>query len=163
MLSILVLIYFAIIQFHKRFYHKETLVAIVYTAGVLLGPYSCAETVAPSLLLSCFFNIAALAFLNLMIFSEFEKETDLKSGYPSLALALGSKSGPMIIWILILQLISLSVIAFAGLITVEAASCFALMNLLLCFIYFGKSFSKRREYYRILGDGIFFIPALFLL
>lgn len=162
-IAVLVLIYFAIIHFYKKFYHKETLVAIVYTLGVFLGPYSCAERIATSSLIACFANVVLLAFVNLMIFSEFEKEADQKAGYPSLALALGHNARPLIAGVLVFQLLTLIMLFSLEVISDQVAFCFILMNLMLCLIFFGQSLSQRNEYYRVIGDGIFFIPVIFLL
>ena len=163
MLSVFVLIYFAIIQFNRRFYHKETLIAIVYTLGVFIGPYSCATDVPTMFLIACFFNVMVIAFINLMVFSEFEKAQDEMAGYPSLARALGGFATKLITWLLIGQLVILAVLYVGRVIDTDVAACFALMNLILCLVYFGKKFSERNEYYRVLGDGIFFIHMAFLL
>ncbi|MEL7147959.1 MAG: hypothetical protein AAFO69_16415, partial [Bacteroidota bacterium] len=144
-------------------YHKETLVAIVYTLGIFLGPYSCAKQVNTVLLGTSFVNVVMLAFINLMVFSEFEKEEDQEAGYPSLALALGSRAKSLISGTLIVQLVFLGALTFFELIQVRVALCFSLMNLALCLIYFGRKLSIRNEYYRVIGDGIFFIPIAFLL
>lgn len=160
--SVFVLIYFLIIHFYPTFYHKETLIAVLYGIGVFLGPVSCIKVFDGIELVCCLIFTMLIAFTNLMIFSEFEKESDQASGYPSLAIKLGRRTDLLIVMILLIQFVALTVFYLYLSISLEVFGCFMLMNTVLAIVYFGKKRSIKREYYRILGDGIFFIPVFFL-
>ncbi|MEL6562010.1 MAG: UbiA family prenyltransferase [Bacteroidota bacterium] len=162
-ISIFVLMYFLIIHFYPTFYHKETLIAVLYGLGIFLGPVSCMEVFAGMELICYLIYTMLIAFTNLMIFSEFERESDQANGFPSLAIKLGRHSRLLIATILIIQFISLTVFYVTFSISTEIFSCFTLMNAVLALVYFGKKQSLKSEYYRILGDGIFFIPVVFLI
>lgn len=162
-ISIFVLIYFLIIHFYPTFYHKETLIAVLYGLGIFLGPVSCMQVFAGVELICYLVFTMLIAFTNLMIFSDFERESDQANGFPSLAIKLGRHSRLLIASILIAQFISLTAFYIVFSFSAEVFSCFMLMNAVLALVYFGKKRSIKREYYRILGDGIFFIPLFFLL
>lgn len=160
---ILVLIYFAILYFYPGFYNKELLIATLYGAGVTLGPFSCLTGPVTLRMMIYPLFIIIIAFTNLLMFSEFDRKSDRKDGHPSLALKLGKRSG-----LLIRALLNLSILALLGtfrfgLITLSALLCFELMIIILSFIWVFRTRLAHREYYRIPGDGIFFIPLFFML
>lgn len=161
-ISIFVLLYFFVIHFFPAFYHKETFIAVLYGMGVFLGPISCMTEFPEGEITSYLFFTILIAFTNLMIFSEFEKEEDQQSGYPSFAIKLGKKAGTFISMVLILQFAALIIFFAFSFISAEVFYCFISMISVLGLVYFGRKISVRNEYYRILGDGIFFIPLFFL-
>ncbi len=161
-ISIFVLFYFCIIHFIPTFYHKETLIAVLYGMGIFLGPISCLKGYPENEVFYYLGYSILIAFSNLMIFSEFEKKTDKRDGYPSLAIRLGNKAHLLISTILIFQFVSLVLLFLSSLVAREVFYCFISMITILCIVYFGRKTSLKNEYYRVLGDGIFFIPLFFL-
>ena len=161
--AILVLFYFLIIHFFPSFYHKETLIAVLYGLGVTLGPFSCLKTFTGSGWLLCPIFAVTIAFTNLIIFSEFDKHTDKADGYPSLALKLGWYTLVMIRTLLVLQTLVLTGLYLAGIISFIVFSCFFMMVAVLAIVYLLRNSMYRGGYYRIIGDGIFYIPLIFLL
>jgi len=163
MLCIFVLVYFIVIHFYSKFYHKEAFISILYALGIFLGPYSVVNAIfSVSQLFFSLIITSLIAFINLIIFSDFERKIDLQSGYPSLALAIGIKVKRLVY---LLSGLSILLTAFAyclQFISVKTFYCFLIMLAILGCTYLGRKYTFRNEYYRIFGDGVFFVPLLFL-
>ncbi len=163
MLCVFVLLYFILIHFQNQFYHKELFIAVLYALGVFLGPYSCAVHPVNLISLSISFVMTLLiAFINLLMFSDFEKKSDIEDGHPSLAIVLGSKVKPLMIALFLSLTVILVNSFYLSLLPLNMVYCYGLMIAVLGGIYYTKKISLNHDYYRILGDGIFFIPLIFL-
>ncbi|MGB3467650.1 MAG: UbiA family prenyltransferase [Cyclobacteriaceae bacterium] len=162
-ISIFVLIYFFTIHFYPKFYHKETFIAILYGMGVVLGPFSNLDDYAMGSLYFYPFFAVTIAFTNLILFAEFDRESDLKDGYPSLALKLGKHSTTVIKSLLISQPVLLIMLYMVQFIPANVFYCFMSMIVVLAVIYFFRTRMVANNFYRMLGDGIFLIPLLFLI
>lgn len=168
LLMLAVIIYFLTIHLWKMkfMYHKEILVAIIYTWGVVAGPYSLAKSPLNTYDLLVVVQFSALAFANLMLFACYEVEMDIRQGFGSLARSIGEgKSTKFIGGVLILILIS----AVAALLLFGDHQSIAnsqwviiLMTVPLAMLLGWKEYFKHRDFYRLLGDAIFFIPLIWL-
>lgn len=161
----LVAFYFLMLRL-GLFWFKEFFVAICYTLGVFLGPLSLAEP-SPALyewlLLP---QVLLLALANLVIFSCFDYHSDRRDGHSSLALHLGPVLARKIaIGLLALGLLSniLLMLLTHFLPLANLQLLFMLMNLLLLMLLYREQTFRQNERYRIIGDGVFFLPALMLL
>ncbi len=161
----LVLIYFLLIQLWPKFHYKEILSALVYSIGVFVGPVSMYGGKLYLIDAVIFFQVLLIAFFNLLVFSDYEREKDQRDGHLSLVLHLGEKYDKVIVSLLLLQgLLSIWVFT-AGLSStlVVVEVIFLLMHLVLISIHFKQEFFSHKEKYRVLGDAIFFLPLPILL
>lgn len=136
---------------------KELAVAVCYAVGIFLIPSILSDS---NFLWIMFIQVFLLAFLNLVTFSIFEISEDEQEGFHSIATKLGLKRARIIAILLVALLLtsvplegakdSFSIFLAVGAIT------FGLMLL------FPGYFSKH-ERFRILGDSIFLLAAVFLL
>lgn len=136
---------------------KEFFIAVVYTAGLLITSASLQAMFGPKgLFIASYF---AIALMNLLLFSLFDMESDRRDRHVSFALS----SGVTITQIVFVMLFSVPVflIALKGaklhvLIVLAMAVC------LLVIMAFRKFFIRYGRY-RLLGDAVFYFPAIYLL
>lgn len=158
-----VLGYFLLIYFFKRFYLKEVLVALVYTTGVFLGPVSILTSSISFEVFNLFFQLLLLALLNLTLFSFIEYDLDAKDNHASLARKIGKGRTAILIKTMLIALASWQ---FLSLIIFEPTLfqiMFLLMTMILFILYVFKNPLLKNDRYRWLGDAIFLIPAIELL
>jgi len=143
-------------------FYKEPLVALAYAIGVFLGPMSVMETIEVTVVLPLFLIYALLALVNLLVFSVYEVEIDEQDEHTSLVRLLGVRMVNHIIWTCFIGIL--------GLLTYKLLSRFdliliviALMALALLLIHSFKVFFKRNEWYRIVGDAVFYFPVIALI
>ena len=161
----LVSVYFLLLKLHA-FWFKELLIAICYTIGVFLAPLSLSDTPLTGIQLLLIPQVLILALSNLIIFSCFDYDSDQKDGHYSLAIHAGlARTKKLALALVGASLVACVTIFFnAGLpITQAVQLLFFSMNLLLLLILLKENSFRHHELYRIIGDGVFFIPALLLL
>ncbi|WP_152426440.1 hypothetical protein [Cesiribacter andamanensis] len=161
----LVGVYFWLLQVYA-FRYKELLVSACYTLGVFLAPLSLVSHPLTPIQLLLIPQIFLLALSNLLIFSYFEYQTDRQDGHFSLALHFGGLPIKRLTLALVsigLLLCGLLYAAASLLISREVQLLLFSMNLLLLLLLLKEALFRKHERYRIIGDGIFFIPALLLL
>lgn len=153
-----VVVYLAFQQ-HLKFL-KEIFVAFLYTIGILL----------PSLAIGWDFQMVHLiligklyltALMNLLLFSLFDYVEDRKQKQHSFVTSFGpgsARSG-----ILILGTVNIGSGIALWSFNPVAASIFVAMNFVLLGILLFSGRLRCNNYYRILGDGIFLMPAFYLL
>lgn len=162
-LSIASALYFLYLKLNKVHRQKELFAALVYTLGIFIAPLSL------RLQLDWFVGIMLLqffllAYANLLLFPLYELETDALEGMNSIARRKGGQyTERMLRMVLGLNLIisSLIIVLTEDFYRVEMI-IFA-MNFALIMLMSKAQFLKRYQLYRILGDGIFFLPGLYLL
>lgn len=152
-------LYFLFLKLSKSEKGKELFGALVYAAGIAVGPLSISESVEVIhiVLLAQFFLLASV---NLMLFPIYETSMDIEEGISSVATRDLKKTIFSIRIFLALSfiLVVAEVIAFEGLDQEPAIMLLMSITLLVLFLY-PQPFRKYRLY-RILGDGVFFLPAL---
>jgi 4-hydroxybenzoate polyprenyltransferase len=160
MLSAVSVAYLMLVYFVKRLWVKEILVAIVYSIGIFLAPITkVGLDIYNSILVV---QLVGIAFLNLLVFSKMDIESDQKDGFNSIALKLGLKKCNMLISTIVL-IIFASNIALSSLYEASSQLLYALMTAILFMIHLRPTYFSVNERFRTLGDGIFYLPALFLL
>lgn len=166
-LFLLVLCYFAVILLFKSFYLKELIVAFVYAAGIFLGPVSMMDVPVPDSLLLLLAQLFLLALLNLLLFSLFEIELDKIDNHPSLARKLGPQKSDTLVGGLSVLLLALQVYFVIALRNHEQWLLFhwtfVCMHIILMILYWKKESCRKNSLFRMIGDGIFFLPGLYLL
>lgn len=142
---------------------KEAFAALVYTAGLFAGPLSLVAGLSWSTaVLASFFFL--LAFANLLVLPLFEKEMDEKQGEVSIATRQGNFGVRSIFYVtvVLINLAAVFVILFSTSFG-HAPYMFILMSWSLLALISKPTFFYKFQLYRIVGDGIFFLPGLLLL
>lgn len=158
-LSAISVSYLLLVYFFRKLWVKELLVALVYTLGIFIGPLSKVEAIGgyDVLLVS---QLAGIALLNLLIFSYYDKASDQKDGFNSLIIRLGNtKSKWMIFGLIIILISSILIIGIRE----EIQWMYLMMTALLTLVFYAPDTFSRNARYRTIGDGIFYLPGLFLL
>lgn len=136
---------------------KELSIAICYSIGICLVPVIMAGMKATLLITIQTF---LLALLNLITFSIYEAKEDKEEGFYSIATELGEKRSKIISYSIIILLSASLVIhghwgAFSG---------FILSGILIySLMYVLPTFFARGDRFRIWGDAVFLLAALFFL
>lgn len=143
-------------------YLKEIVVAGLYCGGVLLPALSLIEkrlVVADGFLLLCFF---ITALINVIMFAWFDHELDVRDGNNSFSTKFGKNfTKQLLIMLFVIQLILFILLMVMG--SFIPLLVWSSMNGILFVLFIRSHKFKKAEYYRLLGDAVFLIPALFLL
>jgi 1,4-dihydroxy-2-naphthoate octaprenyltransferase len=111
-------------------------------------------------------EVFLLVLSNLLMFSWFDFAKDKKSGFPSIVTKLGQARAEKIIKVLLttgmLYCVAMLLIYFDKP-TALMQSVLLCMYGFLAFIFKYDRLFRPNDSYRVIGDGIFFIPVLILL
>ena len=155
-------LYLMLVYFVPRLWFKELMVAFGYAAGIFMTPLVLVGSMQMTDFL-LFTQLAILALVNLLIFSVYDREKDNNNGFGSMALALGSRS-ICLIWILLFLLIGSSV--GLSMVLPEKYQMIQLIYLIMTCMLMGvmrfQLYFSQNERFRVVGDAIFFVPAIFL-
>jgi 4-hydroxybenzoate polyprenyltransferase len=140
---------------------KEFFVAVLYTAGVILP-------VVPSVLMSPYelmplLQFFLIALLNLIIFSWYEKESDLKDNQDSIATNIGESTLRTILLALFLVTLAISFNLFLFTHEYFVSAVLLVMTLTHLLIFLWKKLFERNYLYRIAGDAAFLFPLAYVL
>lgn len=164
-LIIPIAIYLLLTQ-RSRIWTKEIFVAIFYTSGVFLAPICLSYKNLDVIQWLLFPQFFLLVLSNLLLFSWFEIKSDIKDEHTSIVIRLGKKITEKIITFILTAGIILNVLIII-LRPIEAVIVMQiilmLMSVLLLILLKKEHLFQLNERYRVIGDGIFFIPLLFLL
>lgn len=155
-------LYFVYLMLAKRAINKELFAATVYVAGIATAPLSQLETFEiQGLMVLLIFWI--LAYGNLLIIPLYEVELDLNDGQESIATRLGVKKVRSVL--IVLLTICTLLIQFYGLNSDywEAYAILLVMVFTLFALLIRPQYFRQFQLYRILSDGIFFLPGILLL
>ncbi|MEQ6168057.1 UbiA family prenyltransferase [Ekhidna sp. MALMAid0563] len=136
----------------SRFLSKELYVALVYSAGILMVPFLLSQTYRWDV----FLLLVLLTFVNLSLFSWYEKEDDIKDKFQSIATELKGKKLEKIILLLISIGLSIAVLSI-NLITIYFITGFVIYALMII----SSDWFRLNHRYRAIGDGVFLLPILF--
>lgn len=159
----LVAIYFICLHFlniNIRYY-KEIIIAILYTAGVLLPVLSIYDGLYSIEKLLIMAEYMCLAFTNLLIFSFLETETDRNQKFSSIVLSLGNKKSMNLLFTLVVVHLSLllSILIFNQMSPIPI-----ILGLMVVLLYTVAALAKHTKdnlLYRIIGDAVFLLPILY--
>lgn len=167
-LTLLVVIYFLSIHLvSKKFYHKEVSAAIIYTLGIFVLPYSHLNAKPNVEFFLLMIQIFLLAFLNLLVFSKYDKANDLMAKQPSLATSIDNESMTVLIRALgvINFVLPLTLIIYS--VQIGQSILPQLLILMMCLgTILISSFMhvfRKSDLYRTIGDTLFILPILYFL
>ena len=146
----------------KRAYNKELFAALVYAFGVSVAPLSVLEGFQTEHLWTVLI-IVLLAYSNLLIISDYESQVDREDSQQSVALRLDNRWFKKVITISLILCFLLTQAYWFETANTFAYLVFMLMILVLSGLYVRPRWFSKGLLYRILGDGIFFLPILYLL
>lgn len=152
-------LYFVYLVLAKRAVNKELFAATVYVAGVATAPLSQVEQVSAAVLLVLMI-CWILAYCNLLIIPLFEVKLDISDEQESVVTRLGLRKVRMLL--VALLILSMLLIQLFGLEGGYASAYFILtsMSFTLVVLLARPALFRKYQLYRILSDGIFFLPAL---
>ena len=152
---------------HKLlFWGKEICISLLYTFGIFAGPVCSLEVNLQLIQYILILQVFLLVFTNLLLFSWFDVLKDKQDGHTSIVIQLGKNITELIIKLVLIVSITLNI----TLLFLSVYTTTLIMQLVLLMMYsilillFKKDILFRtNDFYRVIGDGIFFIPILFLL
>jgi hypothetical protein len=163
-LILFVLFYFGSLHLLKinKTWHKEILAAIIYTVGVFAAPLSQLDLIRwqEVIFLLQFF---LLVMTNLFLFPVYEQGIDQEDGLQSI---VTTKGKAFVNQLIITLLIMNSVFMIANLMFSESYHAILIliaMNVVLFVLWKWPQVFQVNDRYRFLGDGIFFLPLIYLL
>ena len=151
---------YLVLQRYLRFL-KEVFVACLYTAGVILPSLSTAPHVISSIHYVVVAKFAITALMNLLLFSLFDLQVDRSEQQHSFVTWFGAR--PTRRSIVLLGLVNICSGVWLWHMDAALAGIFISMNLLLLSILVFRNSLIQNNYYRMLGDAAFLIPAVYLL
>ncbi|WP_421873901.1 UbiA family prenyltransferase [Marinoscillum sp.] len=158
-LSAICVSYLLLVYFFRKLWIKEVLVAVVYATGIFIGPWSMLDGLITSDFL-ILLQLVGIAFLNLMIFSYYDRASDKQDGFNSIVLRLRERNAQSLIYgISLLIVVSTLVMGLGHQIQV----LYLMMTMILAIVYLKPNQFAKTALYRTVGDGIFYLPGLFLL
>ncbi|MFY0591453.1 UbiA family prenyltransferase [Roseivirga sp.] len=162
-LAILSVLYFVYIRISKRQLSKEIFAALVYTAGVFTAPLSLVESMDWTYWI-LMFQFLLMACANLMIIPLYEVRIDKRDEVNSLVIYLGEPRSKVVIQ----AILGLNLVIIALFLTVikaheNAQFIFFAMGLALVILLGRNEFFRKHQLYRIICDGIFFLPIFYWL
>ena len=153
-----------IIAQKQLWFFKELMGTVLYTAGVLLIPWSLNGATLQSWQLILVLQFALTVWSNILLFSLLDRGRDSKDNHRSFAVYFGEKATQFFLLILFVVFLTLAVadiLLFSQ--TLAAEVLLITMNAVLLFIFIYRNHFKSDEYYRLIGDFIFLFPAVYFL
>ena len=147
------------------FIQKETRTALIYSLGVALAPVSLSLDFSYLMLSLITAQVFLIAWVNLLIISYFEYESDQRDVHISTAIKLGKGKTIKLVNILIVSQIIVGLISFVlfDIYLFLPLFILILMSLTLVLIIEKRSYFKENERYRALSDAIFYLPIILIL
>lgn len=140
---------------------KEIFVASLYTLGIVLPSLAIHPLVLNPLHYILIVQFCMTAFINLLLFSLFDYKTDSLHQQHSFVTWFGYSSARQCILLLgMLNMVGGFWMLFYN---TKLNLIILLMNMILLTILVFKNELKFHNYYRMIGDAIFFIPSLYFL
>jgi len=140
-------------------YLKEIVIAVFYTAGVLLPSVMVTDIPISNLPWIVIVQFLIFAFINLLIFSVFDYENDLCDNTISFVTHFGKRAAGVCIWILFASICLLTLFSS----TLSASLIVLAMAFVLMGIYNLYSWFAKHDRFRLFGDAVFIVPVLYLL
>jgi hypothetical protein len=160
-LGSIVFIYLVVQRYLKIL--KETLIAILYTIGVLLPSLSVSEVTLSFEHYCLFIEFALVALMNLFIFSWYDYETDLADHQRSFATTAGRDTTRIFIYLIAIAVLALwTYLVFSNFYPAAATIVLSMAILHLTIFRLAKTPLSFGTHYRILADAIFVVPLIYL-
>ncbi len=163
LLAALCVAYLMLVYFVKGLWVKEFLVAIGYAGGIFLSPLSTVTSINIEDWL-LFLQLVLVALINLCIFSYYDREEDQSEGFGSVTISLGAQKTRSFIIILMASSMLLSTVTIFSIPSIaNLSSVFLAMTVILGLIFWLPSYFHKHERFRLIGDGVFYLPLLLLI
>lgn len=146
----------------KKPFRKELFAAFVYTAGIVTAPVSLMNTVSWYELL-LMVQLFTLAYGNLLIIPLFEHDIDIKDQHASVATLKGASIVKQRVLLICTFNAIFIAFQFYGPLPEAIPIIFALMTFVLFALINRQDLFRRFQLFRILADGIFFLPGIYLM
>ena len=162
-LTISVIVYYLSLQLLgvKWGYVKEIAIAVIYSIGIFLGPATINPNQMGTDLVLMFLFFVFIAFINLLLFSLYERKQDCEDDYASMPRLIGDKNS---YWLIVVATLSASFVLIAHSYMYpnpkSVAILLAIMLITLISIAAFRPYFSLNERYRILGDAIFIFPVI---
>ncbi len=163
--TLFILSYFFLIT-RTSFWQKEICIAVGYTWGIFVAPLTLLDAHITWVQWLFVFQVFIMAFANLLLFSWYDAEKDRRDGYQSMVLKIGQKKiGAFLQGLIFFGMCSCIVAMYGAKIpsSIIMQMLVLIMFSLLLLLYRKKELFEANDWYRIIGDGIFFIPVFFLI
>lgn len=142
---------------------KELAGALLYTGGVVLPAFAFSDNQSIAadqwIAILCFLLIA---WINLLLFSYFDRKSDEEHRQVSFTTALGERKTGMLVVALAGVCISLSLHLFFGSMRMPSVVLLA-MSLVLVLLLKFRTYFGREDRYRYVGDAVFLLPIIVVL
>ena len=161
-LVVLSAVYLLNIYKKKKLFQKEIFAAFVYTAGVATAPLSQLDSLN-GLDVLLLVQIFLLAYSNLLIIPLYEYQMDREDQHSSIVTIQGTASVIRRVNILCVLCLLLIIMIYVLESSAELSLILASMTCVLYVLLHQQVFFRRYQLYRVLADGIFFIPVIYLL
>jgi hypothetical protein len=149
----------------RKWFHKEVCVAMVYTAGVWgIGFVQAVHITTVHWLLAFAFGLIVLQ--NLFLFSWYELAEDLCQHQRSIAQIWGQKITAKLLYGLFIAFVMNAWVIFSisnDTFIHQVLLGFGVMSGILSILFLLPPAFRKNYRYRLIGDGVFFIPGLLLL
>lgn len=153
---------YLLIQRYLKFM-KEVFVALIYTAGILLPSLSVTKGPVMIFHVITIAQFFLIAWNNLLIFSWFDIDNDRRHRQHSFGTIFGKSATYKCILVLTALGCLLAILQLILGFDSRVAFIFLLMNAVLFTVFVLKDVFVPHGYYRLLGDAVFFVPALYFL
>lgn len=153
--------YLTIVYYYRKLWFKELLVAFGYTCGIFLSPYTQINNFQTIDFLLAF-QLFVVALINLVLFSYFDAENDKRDQFESLVSKIDLNISRRIIYGL--SALS-SIISVFGMVNTQLFGIYLvyfIMTGLLFSMLFLPAYLEKNERFRVMGDGVFFVPIIFI-
>ena len=164
-LLVLVAIYFITLHFlssHAR-YHKELVIAILYSAGVCIPPLAGSNGDITTYQVIHFTQLMGIALGNLLCFSLYEYASDRNAGFPSITQILPSGSRKLMLSVfLAIQLVLCGVFYMSGFYPALQVIFASMILVLLVITRLDYRFQSSGTF-RLVGDAVFILPLIYVL
>jgi 4-hydroxybenzoate polyprenyltransferase len=136
----------------SRFLSKELYVALVYSLGILMVPMLLSQTFQWDILVL----LILLTFVNLTIFSWYEREDDIKDKFRSIATEMNTNQLEKVILIMISIGLAIAILNISLI-----HGYFAIGFLVYALMIVKPDWFISNHKYRTIGDGVFLLPIFF--
>lgn len=152
-LGFLSFIYLFVHQFLSKLGAKEAYVALVYSIGILLAPFTSLKMIVWELLVL----LVLLSLSNLILFSWNEKAEDEADGFSSIATVMKDSSLERILVAVLALGVTLTLLMNMGYITMY----FFISFMIYLYLFIKADQLKNNERYRAIADSVFLLPIVF--
>jgi hypothetical protein len=154
---------YLLVQASLRFF-KEVVGAMLYTAGVVAAPFSLLSRPLTRIEIGLIALLMLTAYINLLLFSLFDFETDKQDKHNSFATAFGKNvTSILLVAAFVLAFILCSVLISSYPTYSTAVSALGAMNAFLLVTFLYRGYFAVNDRYRRLGDAVFLFPLVILI